>query len=135
VEPVPLLVRNTDEIRSALAALAKSPNSGLIVLPDTFTTDHHELIVGLAARHRLPAVYQFSQAAKAGGLASYGTDQIDVIRRSALYIDRILRGEKPADLPVQTPTKFELVVNLKTAQALGFTVPPALLAQADEVIE
>jgi putative tryptophan/tyrosine transport system substrate-binding protein len=135
VKPVPLLVHNTDEIRSALAALAKGPNSGLIVLPDTFTTDHHELIVALAARHSLPAVYQFSQAAKAGGFTSYGTDQIDVIRRSASYIDRILKGEKPADLPVQTPTKFELVVNVKTAKALGLTVPPALLAQADEVIE
>jgi putative tryptophan/tyrosine transport system substrate-binding protein len=135
VEPVPLLVHNTDEIRSALAALAKSPNSGFIVLPDTFTAVHHELIVALAARHRLPAVYQFSLAAKAGGLVCYGTDQIDVIRRSASYIDRILKGEKPADLPVQTPTKFELVVNVKTAKALGLTVSPSLLAQANEVIE
>jgi putative ABC transport system substrate-binding protein len=135
VESVSLPVHNVSEIQSAIADLAKTPNSGLIVLPDTFTTDHYELIVALAARYRLPVVYQFSQAARAGGLASYGTDQIDVIRRSASYIDRILKGEKPADMPVQAPTKYELVINLKTAKALGLSIPPSLLATADEVIE
>jgi putative ABC transport system substrate-binding protein len=135
VEPISLLVRSTSEIESAIGELASGLNCGLIVLPDTFTTDHHELIIALTSRYRLPAIYQFSQAARAGGLLSYGTDQIDVIRRSASYIDRILRGEKPAELPVQQPTKFEFLINLKTAKALGLTVPPSLLATADEVIE
>jgi putative ABC transport system substrate-binding protein len=135
VEPVSLLVHSADEIQSSIAELAKSPDSGLIVLPDTFTTDHHELIASLALRYHLPTVYQFSQGARVGGLLSYGPDQLDVIRRSASYIDRILKGEKPAELPVQVPTKYELVINLKTAKSLGLTIPPALITAADEVIE
>jgi putative tryptophan/tyrosine transport system substrate-binding protein len=135
VEPVSLLVHSAGEIEDAIGKFASQPQSGLIVLPDTFTTDHRDLIVALAARHRLPAIYQFSQATRAGGLLSYGPDQIDVIQRSASYIDRILKGEKPADLPVQAPTKFETVINRKTAKALGLTIPQTLLARADEVIE
>jgi putative ABC transport system substrate-binding protein len=135
VEPISLLVRSPSEIESKIAELAKGSGSGLIVLPDTFTTDHHELIASLAVRYRVPTIYQFSQGAKAGGLVSYGPDQIDVIRRSASYIDRILKGEKPADLPVQAPTKYELAINLKTAKELGLPIPQALITAADEVIE
>ena len=111
------------------------PDSGLIVPPDILTAAHGELIVTSAARHRLPAVYAFGYLVSAGGLMSYGTDRVDEMRQAASYIDRILRGDKPADLPVQAPTKFETVINLKTAKALGVTVPPALLLAADEVIE
>jgi putative ABC transport system substrate-binding protein len=135
VESISMLVHNADEIQSGIAKLAKGPDSGLIVLPDTFTTDHHELIVALASRYRLPTVYQFSQAVRIGGLLSYGPDQIDVIQRSASYIDRVLKGEKAAELPVQVPTKYELVINLKTAKSLGLTIPPSLITAADEVIE
>ena len=135
VEPVSMLVHSADEIQSGIAELAKRPDSELIVLPDTFTTDHHELIVALVSRYRLPTVYQLILAAKAGGLLSYGPDQIDVIRRSASYIDRILKGEKPAELPVQVPTKYELMINLKTAKSLGLTIPMSLITAADEVIE
>jgi putative ABC transport system substrate-binding protein len=135
VEPVSMLVHSADEIQSGIAELATRPDSGLIVLPDTFTTDHHELIVALASRYRLPTVYQFILAARAGGLLSYGPDQIDVIRRSASYIDRILKGEKPAELPVQVPTKYELMINLKTAKSLGLTIPLSLITAADEMIE
>jgi putative tryptophan/tyrosine transport system substrate-binding protein len=136
IEPITLLVRNAGEIENALEELARSGlQRGLIVLPDTFTTDHRQLIVSLTSRYRLPAIYQFSQAARIGGLVSYGPDQIDVIRRSASYIDRILKGERPAELPVQAPTKYELAINLKTAKELGLAVPSSLLATADEVIE
>ena len=135
VVPVQLLVHTTSEIESAVEELAKNPSSGLIVLPDTFTTDHYELILSLASRYRLPTTWQFTQAARAGGLLAYGPDQIEVVRRSASYIDRILRGEKAADLPVQTPTKFEFIVNLKTAKALGLEIPAILQQSADEVIE
>jgi putative ABC transport system substrate-binding protein len=107
----------------------------LVVLPSIFAATHRERIVALAARHRLPAVYPFRYFAAAGGLIAYGIDANDQYRRAALYIDRILKGEKPADLPVQAPTKYELVINLKTAKALGLEVPPMLLARADEVIE
>jgi len=128
-------VRDTDEIESAVAAFARSPNGGLIVTTSTSALIHRELISTLAARHRLPAVYPFRYYVTAGGLISYGPDSIDPYRRAASYVDRILKGEKPADLPVQNPTKYELVINLKTAKALGLDVPPTLLARADEVIE
>ena len=104
-------------------------------MPDSFTTVHRKEITLLAARHRLPAIYPFRFFTELGGLVSYGTDRIDQFRRAAAYADRILKGEKPADLPVQAPVKYELVINLKTAKALGLTVPPTLLARADEVIE
>jgi ABC-type uncharacterized transport system substrate-binding protein len=107
----------------------------LIVLPDAFTTNHRELIVALAARHRLPAVYPLRVFVASGGLVSNGGDPIDIFHRAASYVDRILKGANPGDLPVQAPSKFELVINLKTASALGLTVPPMLLARADEVIE
>jgi putative tryptophan/tyrosine transport system substrate-binding protein len=115
--------------------LARQPDSGLLVAPDTFTALHRNLIAAAAARHRVPAVYVFRTAVVGGGLISYGPDQIDVIRRSGSYIDRIFRGERPAELPIQAPIKFELVINVKTATALGLDVPPSLLARADEVIE
>ena len=128
-------VKNVTEITSVIEDFARVPDSGLIVPPDILTATHGELIIALAARHRLPAVYAFGYLVSAGGLMSYGTDRVDEMRQAASYIDRILRGDKPADLPVQTPTRFETVVNLKTAKALGVTVSPALLLAADEVIE
>jgi putative tryptophan/tyrosine transport system substrate-binding protein len=128
-------VRDADEIESAVAAFARSPNGGLIVTASTSALIHRELISTLAARHGLPAVYSFRYFVMAGGLISYGPDSIDPYRRAAGYVDRILKGEKPADLPVQAPTKYELVINLKTARALGLEVPATLLARVDEVIE
>jgi len=116
-------------------ALAREPNGGLIVLPDISMTNYREAIVALAARHRIPAIYPFRYFAMSGGLMSYGTDLAEVSWRAATYVDRILKGEKPGDLPVQAPTKYELVINLKTAKALGLDVSPTLLALADEVIE
>jgi putative ABC transport system substrate-binding protein len=135
VEASPIDPRNAPEIERAIAAFALQPNGGLIVTPTAFATVHRELIIALSARHRLPAVYPARFHVADGGLISYGPDSIDQYRRAAGYVDRILRGEKPADLPVQAPTKYELVVNLKTAKALGLAVPPSLLARADEVIE
>jgi putative ABC transport system substrate-binding protein len=135
VESSPIDVRNTDEIERAFAEFAHMPNGGLIVLPNGLSIVHRELIIGLAARHRLPAVYPFRAFAVDGGLIAYGPDYVDQLRRAAGYVDRILKGGKPADLPVQAPTKYELVINLKTAKALGLDVPPTLLATADEVIE
>jgi putative ABC transport system substrate-binding protein len=123
------------DIENALGALAREPGGGFVVMPDTFTNIHRDRIVALAARYRLPAIYPFRWFADIGGLLSYGIDSDDMFRRAASYVDRILKGEKPADLPVQAPTKFELVINLKTAKALGLVVPPPLLATADEVIE
>jgi putative tryptophan/tyrosine transport system substrate-binding protein len=123
------------EIERDIAALADGPNGGLIVTPNGFTTNHPDRIAALAARHELPAVYPFRYFVEAGGLISYGSDEGDQYRRAAAYVDRILRGEKPADLPVQAPNKYELVINLKTAKALGLDMPPTLLARADEVIE
>jgi putative tryptophan/tyrosine transport system substrate-binding protein len=111
------------------------PNGGLVVPPDVTTFAHRDLIIALAARHSLPAVYSFRLIVLAGGLMSYGLYVVDTCRRAAGYVDRILKGEKPADLPVQAPTKFELVLNLKTAKALGLDVSPSLIARADEVIE
>ncbi len=135
VEPITSFVHNESEIAASLAALGRQPNSGLIVAPEAFTTANRELLIALAARYRVPATYGLRQFSVSGGLLSYGPDTVDTVRRAATYIDRILRGEKPADLPVQQPTKFEFVVNLKTARALGLTVPDRLLVAADEVIE
>ena len=128
-------VRTAAEIERAISAFAGEPNGGLMVLPDTTTGVNRKLIVDLAAHHRLPAIYPFRFFIADGGLICYGIDVPDVFRRAASYVDRILRGERPGDLPVQAPTKFELVINLRTAKALGLTVSDALLLQADEVIE
>jgi putative ABC transport system substrate-binding protein len=135
VELRPVDIRDASEIERAVAAFARSANGGLIVTPSAGVSKHHALIVTLAARHKLPAVYAFRSNVTDGGLISYGPDLVDQYRPAASYVDRILRGEKPADLPVQAPTKYELVINLKTAKALGLEVPPTLLARADEVIE
>ena len=135
MEVNPLNMRDASEIERAVAAFARSPNGGLIVTAGAAAQLHRDLIITLAARHKLPAVYFERSFVTAGGLISYGPDQIDQYRRAAGYVDRILKGEKPADLPVQAPTKYELVINLKTAKALGLDVPPTLLARADEVIE
>src|SRR5262249_50664074 len=131
----PLNMRDAGEIERAVAAFARSPNGGLIVTGSALANVHRDLIVTLAARHKLPAVYFARYFVTAGGLASYGVELIDQYRRAAVYVDRILRGENPADLPVQAPTKYNLVINLKTAKALGLEVPPTQLARADEVIE
>lgn len=128
-------VRSDAEIGRAAETVAGKSNSGLIILPDLFTSGHRELIIAQAARYSLPAIYPFRFFAANGGLLSYGVDTLDLFRRSASFVDRILKGDRPSDLPVQAPTKFELIVNLKTAKALGLAVPPSLLARADEVIE
>jgi putative tryptophan/tyrosine transport system substrate-binding protein len=128
-------IRDADEIQRAVTALARSRSSGLIVTGSAGASVFRDLIVELAARHKPPAVYSDSYIVAVGGLISYGPNRISQFRRAASYIDRILRGEKPADLPVQAPTKYELAINLKTAKALGLTVPPSLLASADQVIE
>jgi putative ABC transport system substrate-binding protein len=130
----PVSVRNTNELERDVAAFARSPNGGLIVTAGG-TVHLRKLMITLAARYRLPAVYPLRYWAADGGLITYGPDTHDLIRRAAVYVDRILKGEKPADLPVQAPTKYELVINLKTAKALGLDIPPTLLARADEVIE
>ena len=135
VEVSPVNVRDADEIERSVTAFAANPNGGLIVTASALAVVHRDLIVTLAAKHRLPAVYFDRFFVVAGGLASYGPDFVDQYQRAAGYVDRILKGEKPADLPVQAPTKYELVINLKTAKALGLNVPQSLLATADEVIE
>jgi putative tryptophan/tyrosine transport system substrate-binding protein len=135
LEAIVAPVRDTSELESVLAAQAHKPNGGLIVMPDTFTDTHRGEITALAARYRLPAVYPYRQFTAVGGLLSYGDDLIDNFRRAPTYVDRILKGAKPNELPVQAPIKFALVINLKTAETLGLTVPPALLTRADEVIE
>jgi putative ABC transport system substrate-binding protein len=135
VEVTPVNVRDADEIERVLAAFARAPGGGLIVTGSGGAYNYSELIITLAARHKLPAVYYEHSFVAAGGLMSYGVDFADQFRRAAGYVDRILKGEKPADLPVQAPNKYELAINLKTARALGLTVPPSLLATADEVIE
>jgi len=135
VELRPIDVRDPGEMERALAAFAGSPNGGLILTGSAWAIIHRDLIIALAARHRLPAVYYERYFAAAGGLISYGSDNVELFRLAAGYVDRVLKGEKPADLPVQHPTKYELVLNRKTAKALGLTVPDSLLARADEVIE
>ena len=135
MEVIPVNVRDAGEIERAVAAFARSSNGGLIVTGSALAVAHRDLIITLAARFKLPAVYYESHFVTRGGLMSYGPDLVDQFRRAAGYVDRILKGEKPADLPVQAPTKYELVINMKTAKALGLTVPPSLLARADEVIE
>jgi putative ABC transport system substrate-binding protein len=135
VEVNPSNVRDADEIERIVAAFARSPNGGLIVTAGGSSNSHRDLIVMLAARHKLPTVYTDRSFVAAGGLISYGSSSIDRYRQAAVYVDRILKGEKPADLPVQTPIKYETVVNLKTAKALGLTIPETLLATADEVIQ
>jgi putative ABC transport system substrate-binding protein len=134
VELAPIDASDAETIERGITAFAQKPNGGLVTLASNLGL-HRELISALAARHRLPAIYPFAYYAHAGGLLAYGPNSIDNYRRAAGYVDRILKGEKPADLPVQAPTKYELVINLKTAKALGLTVPDALLARADEVIE
>src|SRR5262249_37604564 len=135
VEVRPIGVHDTGENQAGLPDLAPRANNGLIVTSSGLAIGHRGLIITLAARHRLPAVYPFRFYVTGGGLISYGADSIDPHRRAAEYVDRILKGENPAELPVQAPTKYELVVNLKTAKALGIEIPPTLLARADEVIE
>jgi len=135
IEASPIDLRDVGEIERAIADFGRSPNGGLVVLPSGLSFIHRELIIGLAARHRLPAVYPFRFFVEDGGLICYGPDAIDQLRRAAGYVDRILRGEKPADLPVQVPAKYELVINLRTAKALGLDLPASVLARATEVIE
>ena len=135
IELVPSPVESAIDIERALGSLGRVPNNGIITPPDPTTITHRNLVIALAAQHRLPAVYPFKFFVASGGLMSYGTDQADMFRVAANYVDRILRGDKPADLPVQVPTKYETTLNLKTAGALGLTVPPGLLVAADEVIE
>ena len=134
-ELFPVGARGADEIERGLSTFAREPNGGVIVTASPLARVHRNLIIALAARHRLPAVYSDPAFASEGGLLAYGPDRVDLYRRAATYVDRILKGEKPADLPVQAPTKYELVINLKTARVLGLEVPPTLLARADEVIE
>jgi putative ABC transport system substrate-binding protein len=135
VEAITAPVHSDAEIETAIIALGREPGRGLVVMPAPFMTAHRAQIILAAARNNIPAVYGFSFYVRDGGLLSYGPDPVDIFRRAATYVDRILRGEKPGDLPVQFPTKFEIVVNLKTAKALGLTVPQSILLRADEVIE
>jgi putative ABC transport system substrate-binding protein len=135
VIPIIAPVHSDVEIETAIIALGREPGGGLVVMPDPFMRFHRVPIISAAVRNNVPAVYSRSDFARDGGLLSYGTDQVDLWRRAATYVDRILRGAKPAELPVQMPTKFEMVVNLKTAKALGLAVPPSILLRADEVIE
>jgi putative tryptophan/tyrosine transport system substrate-binding protein len=128
-------VHDEAEIEAAVSASAREPDGGLIAAPDPFINSHRALIVGLAERHRLPAIYGFQHFVKEGGLISYGPDTVDIVRRSASYVDRVLKGEPPGELPVQAPAKYELLINLKTAKTLGLTVPTALRVRANEVIE
>jgi len=135
VELSPIGVNSASEIERAVSAVGQRPNGGLIVLPGSLTLRHRKSIIQLAAQHRLPAIYPYRYHVADGGLIAYGPDTIEQYRLAAGYVDRILRGEKPADLPVQAPTKYELVINLKTAKALGLEIPQTVLARADEVIE
>jgi putative ABC transport system substrate-binding protein len=135
IAPIIAPVRSDGEIENAITALWREPGGGLVVPPDIFTLAHRVQIISAAARNNVPAVYYQSTLARAGGLLSYGPDPVDLIRRATTYVDRILRGEKPGDLPVQFPTKFEMIVNRKTANALGLAIPPSILLRADEVIE
>jgi putative ABC transport system substrate-binding protein len=135
VEPIPAPVHSDAEIETAITALGPKPGAGLVVLSGAFMVAHRAPIILAAARNNVPVVYGFSFYARDGGLLSYGVDQVDTYRRAATYVDRILRSEKPGDLPVQFPTKFEMVVNRKTATALGLVIPPSILLRATEVVE
>ena len=135
VVPIPAPVHGDVEIETAIVAQGREPGGGLVIIPDTTTFVHRARLILAAARNNVPAVYWISNFAREGGLLSYGVDLPDLYRRAATYVDRILRGAKPGDLPVQFPTKFEMIVNLKTAKALGLTVPQSLLLRADAVIE
>jgi putative tryptophan/tyrosine transport system substrate-binding protein len=135
MDVIPVNMRDAAEIERGVSAFARSPNGGLILTASGLATLHRDLIITLAARHKLPAVYFERNHVAAGGLISYGPSLVDQFRQAAGYVDRILKGEKPADLPVQAPTKYETVLNLKTAKELGLTIPPGVLARADDVIE
>ena len=135
VEALPITAYTPDEIRAGLLGLSQLPGGGLIAMPDSFVVSNAQAVIGSAEQYRMPAIYPFRFLAELGGLISYGVDPADLVGRAASYVDRILKGEKPADLPVQAPTKYELVINMKTAKVLGLDVPPSLLARADEVIE
>ncbi len=135
VQAIETAVHDAADIKRAIEGFVREPNGGLVVLPDVTTINHRRTTISLAANHRLPAIYPTDYFTKDGGLISYGADYLDLYRKSASYVDRILRGAKPIDLPVQGPIKFQLTVNLKTAKALGLTIPPAVLARADEVIQ
>jgi putative tryptophan/tyrosine transport system substrate-binding protein len=135
VEPISAPVHNDDEIANVMTSLGHEPKGGFVVMPDAFSLDHRAAIISLARAKQVPAVYQASSFPRDGGLLSYGSNSEDIYHRAAAYVDRILHGDNPAELPVQLPVKFEMAVNLKTAKALGLTIPPNLLAIADEVIE
>ena len=135
VQPITAPVHSDDEIETAITALGREPGGGLVVMPDAFTNAHRAAIILAAARNKVPAVYAHSFFVRDGGLLFYGPDLVDIFRRAATYVDRILRGAKPGELPVQLPTKFEMILNLKTAKSLGLTVPQSILLRADEVIE
>src|SRR6516165_673589 len=135
VAPIMAPIHSDAEIETAITALGREPGGGLVVMVDVFTSAHRAPLILAAARNNVPAVYPVSYFARDGGLLSYGADRVDTFRRAASYVDRILRGEKPGDLPVQLPTKFEMVVNRKTATALGLAIPPSIMLRADEVIE
>jgi putative ABC transport system substrate-binding protein len=135
VLPIPAPVHSDAEIETAIIALGREPPSGLVVIPDAFTFVHHASIISAAARNNVPAVCSASEFVRDGGLLSYGVDRVDTYRRAATYVDLILRGAKPGDLPVQFPTKFEMIVNRKAATALGLATPPSILLRATEVIE
>jgi putative ABC transport system substrate-binding protein len=135
IEVSPINMTDADEIGRAVAAFSQAPNGSLIVTGSALTVRHRDLIISLAARHKLPAIYYDPYDVAAGGLVAYGVDNVDQFRRAAGYVDRILKGEKPADMPAQQPTKYELVINLKTAKALGLDMPQTILARADQVID
>jgi putative ABC transport system substrate-binding protein len=135
VVPITAPVHSDGETETAITAVGREPGGGLVVMPDVFMNVHRAPIISAAARNNVPAVYPLNYYAREGGLLSYGIDQVDSFHRAASYVDRILRGEKPGDLPVQLPTKFEMVLNRKTATALGLAIPPSIMLRADEVIE
>jgi putative ABC transport system substrate-binding protein len=135
VEPIIAHIHSDAEIETAITTLGREPGGGLVVVGDVFTIAHRAPVISAAARNNVPAVYSLSEFVRDGGLLSYDVDRVDINRRSATYVDRILRGAKPGDLPVQFPTKFEMAVNLKTAKALGLAVPSSILLRADEIIE